>query len=74
MKTVLFVIVTTISLAACAGSIGSGEGDSCGGSSDQCGSNLTCQPIKHSDGSTGNYCCPTPNWSSTKSACQGTSH
>jgi hypothetical protein len=74
MKTVLFVMVTVTALVACAGDIGKSQGDSCGGGSDECGANLTCQPVHHSDGSSGNYCCPTPNWSSTNSACQGTSH
>jgi hypothetical protein len=50
---------------ACVGPVGKGEGDSCN-SEDQCGSDLTCQPI----GDTGDFCCPTPASSSKKSACQ----
>lgn len=43
-------------LVACAGPIGGkGEGESCS-TEDECGSNLTCQPV---DGRSEDYCCPT---------------
>ena len=51
-------------VAACAGPIGKGEGDSCK-TSDDCEDGLYCQPI----GNTGPYCCPTPPSSSKKAAC-----
>jgi len=76
MKKVLTVVLLGLAsgLVACAGDIGKSQGDPCGGSQDECGSNLTCQPIVHSDGSKGDYCCPTPAWTSTKSVCIPASH
>jgi hypothetical protein len=53
-------------LVACSGSGGILEGDTCGGSTDQCHNNLTCQPIQ---GRTGDFCCPTPPQSSTQTNC-----
>jgi hypothetical protein len=52
-------------LIACVGPVGGkGEGESCS-SPDDCGSDLTCQPVNGGD-----YCCPTPADSSKKASCQ----
>jgi hypothetical protein len=48
-------VVTAVSLLACAGPVGKGEGDSCS-KADDCSSDLTCQPVV---GRSGDYCCPT---------------
>jgi hypothetical protein len=62
--------------AACAGPMGKGEGDGCSGN-DECGSNLTCQPV---GGHGGDYCCPAPlqlpdgTNASKESNCQPTTH
>lgn len=53
-------------LLACAGPIGKGQGDSCS-SQDECGSDLTCQPVT---GRSGDYCCPTPRSASSNGNCQ----
>jgi hypothetical protein len=55
-----------VGLVACAGPIGKGQGDSCS-SQDECGSDLTCQPI---GGRSGDYCCPTPATASTNGNCK----
>jgi hypothetical protein len=59
-------IVTAVSLLACAGPIGKGEGDSCS-TADDCSSDLTCQYVQ---GRTGDFCCPTPAISSKEANCQ----
>jgi hypothetical protein len=56
----------TCGLIACVGPNGKGEGESCS-SPDDCGSDLTCQPVT---GRSGDFCCPTPADTSTKSNCQ----
>jgi len=62
------VVVASVAcgLLACAGPNGKGEGESCS-SQEDCGSDLTCQPIT---GRQGDFCCPAPADSSTKSNCQ----
>ena len=56
-----------VTMVACGGP---GQGDECGGSQDDCGSNLTCQPIK---GRGKSYCCPTPPEQSSNSNCHASS-
>jgi hypothetical protein len=53
-------------VGGCAGPMGKGEGDSCGGN-DECSADLTCQPIT---GRSSDFCCPSPADSSSKSNCQ----
>jgi hypothetical protein len=69
LRKTVFVMTAVAALggvvAACAGPTGKGEGDSCS-TNDDCSSDLTCQPI----GDGGDFCCPTPASSSTKSSCQ----
>ncbi len=57
MKKVFVVAVSLVvaALAACSGGVSQGE--ECGGSQDDCSSNLSCQPIA---GRGHSYCCPTP--------------
>ncbi len=65
MKT-LFVCGLVAGVLAAAGCwAGVSEGDSCGGSQDNCGDNLTCQPIAGH----GDVCCPTPPSASDKDNC-----
>jgi hypothetical protein len=59
-------IATAVSLLACAGPIGKGEGDTCA-TADDCSSNLTCQSIA---GRSGDFCCPTPADTSKEANCQ----
>jgi hypothetical protein len=48
--------IVAAGLLACAGPIGGkGEGESCA-AADDCGSDLTCQPV---EGRGGDFCCPT---------------
>jgi hypothetical protein len=64
-KTVFFGIASAIvGLAACAGPLGKGQGESCS-SQDDCAADLTCQPI----GAHGDFCCPTPASASTSGNC-----
>jgi hypothetical protein len=66
MKT-LFVCALVAGLLAVVGCQGEiSEGDSCGGSKDNCENNLTCQPIAGH----GDVCCPTPPSASEKGTCQ----
>ena len=65
MKT-LFVCGLVAGLLSVVGCGEISEGDSCGGSKDGCGNNLTCQPIAGH----GDVCCPTPASASEKSSCQ----
>jgi hypothetical protein len=59
-----------VSLGAVAcGPSGLSEGGSCGGGQDDCGSNLTCQPVA---GRKGDFCCPTPQQSSNYENCHPT--
>lgn len=45
-----------VALVACAGPVGGkGEGEACN-TEDECGGNLTCQPVV---GRNADYCCPT---------------
>jgi hypothetical protein len=48
------------------GPTGVSEGGECGGSQDDCGANLTCQPI---NGRGHSYCCPAPPESSNYQNC-----
>jgi hypothetical protein len=64
MKT-LFVCALVAGLASVVGCGAVSEGDSCGGSEDKCGDNLTCQPVEGH----GDVCCPTPPSASEKSSC-----
>ena len=43
------------------------EGGSCSKDDDNCGGALICQPI---EGRVGNFCCPTPAYSSSHANCQ----
>jgi hypothetical protein len=65
MKKFLVVLISVGALVACSGLGGTKQGDSCGGSTDDCASNLTCQPIKGK----GSYCCPSPPESSDYQSC-----
>ncbi len=67
-KTIITVGLTAV-LAAGSVACGAGEGDSCSTQSDCSDQNLTCQPI---DGRGGDFCCPTPPQSSSKTSCQPT--
>lgn len=62
----VLVMLSVGVLVACSGTGGILEGNSCGGSSDDCHGNLTCQPI---EGRVGDFCCPTPADSSSQSNC-----
>lgn len=65
-RRIVWSVVVASALAACVGPTGGvGEGDPCSG--DDCGSNLTCQPIQ---GRTQDYCCPAPASMSSKPNCQ----
>ena len=56
--------------AACAGPLGKGEGEACT-RTDDCSSNLICQPILgNKNVSRGDFCCPAPPSSSKESNCQ----
>jgi hypothetical protein len=74
MATKMWVTLAACGIAGaialgCSGMGGISEGDPCGGTQDNCGSNLTCQPIK---GHNGNYCCPTPASASKEDNCHAT--
>ena len=60
------VAAALTALLACSDFGGVSEGGECGGAKDECGSNLTCQPIA---GTGHSYCCPTPPDSSKQDAC-----
>jgi hypothetical protein len=67
MKLVIASLVTVaMFVVGCSDFGGKSEGDTCGGSRDECGSNLTCQPINGH----GSVCCPTPASASKESNCQ----
>jgi hypothetical protein len=60
-----FVFALVAGLVSVVGCGGVDEGDTCGGSTDNCGDNLTCQPIEGH----GDVCCPTPPSASDKATC-----
>jgi hypothetical protein len=62
----MIITVLALGFVTMAGCGGVSQGDECGGSQDDCGSNLVCQPIK---GRSKNYCCPTPPEQSSNSNC-----
>ena len=66
MSKVIIVTVAAALAALFACSSGVGEGNECGGSQDDCGTKLTCQPIA---GTGHSYCCPTPPESSKQDVC-----
>lgn len=68
MKKFLVVLISVgaLYLGACSGLGGTKQGDECGGSTDDCSANLTCQPIK---GRGKSFCCPTPPESSDYQNC-----
>ncbi len=65
-----FALALSFGAIVACGPSGLSEGDSCGGSGDDCGSNLTCQPVA---GRKGDFCCPTPQQSSNYTNCHPTS-
>jgi hypothetical protein len=70
MKKAFFVLFTLgiaalTGLTACSGLGGVSEGSACGGSTDDCAANLTCQPIKGH----GSVCCPAPASASDNPSC-----
>jgi hypothetical protein len=58
--------VSVSAIVACSDRGGVSEGDECGGSQDDCGSNLTCTPIQ---GRGHSFCCPTPSTASNYQNC-----
>lgn len=66
---VLVIGVGVSAIVACSDFGGVKEGDSCGGSQDDCASNLTCTPI---EGRNGSFCCPTPSTASNYQNCHPT--
>ena len=68
-RSVCVIAAVASMVIACSGGDGnSNEGGSCS-KADDCGGNLTCQPIT---GRTGDYCCPTPASSSDQTNCHAT--
>jgi hypothetical protein len=61
LKAFFMVAFAGLAIAACSG----GQGDTCSADND-CGANLTCQPIR---GREKNFCCPTPAESSDETNC-----
>lgn len=63
------IVSVACGLIGCAGPIGGkSQGESCS-TEDECGTDLTCQPIAGH----GDVCCPTPADTSTSSGCQAAS-
>ena len=65
-RTIAWILIAMAPTFAACGADDSNEGKACS-AADDCGGNLTCQPIQ---GRNQDYCCPTPANESKQSTCQ----